>query len=166
MRTWTRCSLHGSFYPANKSARRLGSSVRCWFWATGSRPGAGRLRRVWRSSGFAGGSSNLITTAVSVRARWKKGPWATVGKRLSQLSFSVYAGQVVFRGAHKQDDDRELGDRETFFVMSLFSTELSCVFCFLVLFVACMRPLLVRRGAAGVGSRSPLFCLSRPPRPL
>ena len=107
----------------------------------------------------------IITTAVSVRARWKKGQWAAVGKRLSQLSFSVYAGQVVFRGAHKQDDDRELGDRETFFVMSLFSTELSCVFCFLVLFVACMRPLLVRRGAAGVGSRPPLFCLSRPPRP-
>ena len=93
---------------------------------TGSRPGAGRLRRVWRSSGFAGGSSNLITTAVSVRARWKKGPWAAVGKRLSQLSFSVYAGQVVFREAQQQDDDKELIDRETFFVMSLFSPELSC----------------------------------------
>ena len=81
---------------------------------TGSRPGAGRLRRVWRSSGFAGGSSNLITTAVSVRARWKKGPWAAVGKRLSQLSFSVYAGQVVFREALRQDDDKELSDTETF----------------------------------------------------
>ena len=118
-----------SFYPANKSARRLGSSVRFWFWATGSRPGAGRLRRVWRSSGFAGDSSILNTTAGSVRARWKKGHWAAVGKLLSQLSFSVYAGQVVFRGALRQDGDRELGDRETF-LTSLFSPVL---FCFLFL---------------------------------
>ena len=96
---------------------------------TGSRPGAGRLRRVWRSSGFAGDSSILNTTAVSVRARWKKGQWAAVGKLLSQLSFSVYAGQVVFRGALRQDGDRELGDRETF-LTSLFSPVL---FCFLFL---------------------------------
>ena len=129
MRTWTRCPLHGSFIRRKKSARRHWSSVWFSFWATGSRPGAGRLRRVWRSSGFAGDSSILNTTAGSVRARWKKGHWAAVGKLLSQLSFSVYAGQVVFRGALRQDGDRELGDRETF-LTSLFSPVL---FCFLFL---------------------------------
>ena len=33
---------------------------------------------------------------------------------LSQLSFSVYAGQVVFREALRQGDDKELSDMETF----------------------------------------------------
>ena len=82
-------------------------------------PRFGRRARVLGPAGFAvcgalpaspGVLPILITTAVSVRARWKKGLWAAVGKRLSQLSFSVYAGQVVFREAQKKDDDLIAGD--------------------------------------------------------
>ena len=33
---------------------------------------------------------------------------------IDEESFSIYAGQVVFREALRQDDDKELSDMETF----------------------------------------------------
>ena len=73
-----------------------------------------------RSSGFAGGFFQfIISTAVSVRARWKKGQGAAEGKLLSQLSFPVYAGQVVFRAAHQQTPTWSLATGRRFLV-SLF----------------------------------------------
>ena len=74
-----------------------------------------------RSSGFAGGFFQfIISTAVSVRARWKKGQGAAEGKLLSQLSFSVYAGQVVFRSALQQSYDRGAWRHRGVSLMSLF----------------------------------------------
>ena len=62
----------------------------------------------------------IITTAVSVRARWKKGQGAAEGKLLSQLSFPVYAGQVVFRAALQQNYDRGAWRHRGVSLMSLF----------------------------------------------
>ena len=100
--TWSEVSGNtGVFSPTRKSARRqvfgsvwiLGDGLASWgrpaspFWALF------RLRR-----GFF---HFIITTstAVSVRARWEKEKCGAKGKLLSQLSFSVYAGQVVFRAS-------------------------------------------------------------------
>ena len=78
---------------------------------------------------------------------------------LSQLSFSVYAGQVVFRGALRQDGDRELGDRETF-LTSLFFASLVLFSVSLGLFLLAYSS-RVRGGAQqAAASRLPLFCLS------
>ena len=82
-----------------------------------------------RSSGFAGGFFQfIISTAVSVRARWKKGQGAAEGKLLSQLSFPVYAGQVVFRAAHQQTPTWSLATGRRFLVSRFRQTchVLSC----------------------------------------
>ena len=118
---------------------------------------------IGRSSGFAGGFFHfIISSAVSVRARWKKGQGAAKGKLLSQLSFPVYAGQVVFRAAHQQTTTWSLaiGRRFAhFFVRPV-------MFCH-VLFGTFSRfawSPLERQDTADGGPLSPLFCLSRPPR--
>ena len=86
----------------------------------GSRPGAGRLRRLVRSPGSAGVLPFYIVhcSHQRVQARWKEGDRrpqeAAEAKLLSQLSFPVYAGQVVLRAAAQRNYDRELGDREPF----------------------------------------------------
>ena len=68
-----------------------------------------------RSSGFAGDSSILNYYCSQRACTLEKGAGEAGGKLLSQLSFSVYAGQVVFRsGTTAELRQGELGDTEEF----------------------------------------------------
>ena len=146
----------GSFYPAWKSARRQLPSVWFSFWATGSRPGAcGRLRR-WGVLPALPGILPFYNYYCSQRAcTLEKGAGAAEGKLLSQLSFSVCAGQVVFRAALQQNYDRGAWRHRGVYLMSLFFARVMlCVMCFCFFLGAFLWSCVAAR-AAGHTGRSP-----------
>ena len=119
----------GSFFSlAWKSARRQWSSVWFWLWATGSRPGAGRLRR-WGALPALPGILPFYNYYCSQRAcTLEKGAGEAGGKLLSQLSFSVYAGQVVFRsGTTAELRQGSLATQSCFCDVTFFARVMLCV---------------------------------------
>ena len=123
----------------------------------------GLALRWWRSRQPPRAFSILMFYCSTVRtAHWKGVEAAAKGKLLSQLSFPVYAGQVVFRATGGELGDMERGDRRRY----------SLVIIFVICFLACI--MLVMLGAVhvcapvaggdsdtgGACSFSSLFCRS------